>query len=100
MKIIISPAKKMNIQEDHPFEVTTPVFLEEAKELRKSLQTMDFKSLQSLWKCSEKLVRKNMEELLDSVSIYGAADFYDRTVEVCNRTSADFVWILWCFKTK
>ena len=65
MKIIISPAKKMNIQEDHPFEVTTPVFLEEAKELRKSLQTMDFKSLQSLWKCSEKLVRKNMEELLE-----------------------------------
>ena len=65
MKIIISPAKKMNIQEDHPFEVTTPVFLEEAKELRKSLQTMDFKSLQSLWNCSEKLVRKNMEELLE-----------------------------------
>lgn len=53
MKIIISPAKKMNIQEDHPFEVTTPVFLEEAKELRKSLQTMDFKSLQSLWKCTK-----------------------------------------------
>lgn len=64
MKIIISPAKKMNIQEDHPFELTIPVFIEEAKELRSSLKNMDFKELQSLWKCSEKLVRKNMEELL------------------------------------
>ena len=38
MKIIISPAKKMNIQEDHPFEVTTPVFLEEAKEPSEPLE--------------------------------------------------------------
>ena len=49
MKIIISPAKKMNIQEDHPFELTIPVFIEEAKELRSSLKNMDFKELQSLW---------------------------------------------------
>ena len=64
-----------------------------------------------------KLVRKNMEELLEldltrqvtpALLAYEGIQyqymapqiFYDRTVEVCNRTSADFVWILWCFKTK
>ncbi len=34
MKIIISPAKKMNINTDEPFETTTPVFLKDARGLR------------------------------------------------------------------
>ena len=38
LKIIISPAKKMNITEDAPRELTVPVFLDRALELHAILK--------------------------------------------------------------
>ena len=44
MKIIISPAKKMNINTDEPFETTVPVFIKEADTLRNRLKELDLYS--------------------------------------------------------
>ena len=63
IRIIISPAKKMNIVEEGPVQVTTPVFLERAEFLRNTLKEMPFEDLQKLWSCNEKIALLNIERL-------------------------------------
>lgn len=63
MHIIISPAKKMNIDVDSPFQVQLPLFLEEATLLKNTLQSMDEIALQKLWKCSDSLAAQNIVRL-------------------------------------
>ena len=53
LKIIISPAKKMNITEDAPRGLTVPVFLDRALELHSILKGKRLAELKSLWKCSD-----------------------------------------------
>lgn len=63
MKIIISPAKKMNIQEELlPYE-TMPVFLEQAEKLKEYLKKQDRKILQQIWKCSDAITDLNEKRL-------------------------------------
>ena len=65
MKIIISPAKKMNIDTDS-FEVQKlPMFLEDTKRLCKTMQDMSFAELKSLWGCNDKLAELNYNRLAD-----------------------------------
>ena len=67
MKIIISPAKKMNIDTDS-FEVQKlPVFLEDTKRLRKTMQDMTLAEVKSLWGCNDKLAELNYNRLADMV---------------------------------
>lgn len=63
IRIIISPAKKMNIVDDSPAELTTPVFLAQAKMLRDTLKEMSFEELKKLWTCNEKIALLNIERL-------------------------------------
>lgn len=63
LKIIISPAKRMNICNDHFVEITTPVFIQRAKELQDILKGKTFEELQELWQCNEKIARLNVERL-------------------------------------
>jgi len=63
IRIIISPAKKMNIVEEGPVQVTTPVFLERAEFLRNTLKEMSFENLKNLWSCNEKIALLNIERL-------------------------------------
>lgn len=63
MKIIISPAKKMDRKEEELSEITRPVFYEEACCLREELKKMDFESLKALWNCNEKIAEENQERL-------------------------------------
>ena len=63
LKIIISPAKKMNITEDAPRELTVPVFLDRALELHSILKGKSLAELKSLWKCSDRLAELNRERL-------------------------------------
>lgn len=63
MKIIISPAKKMNIRTDEPVEFTEPVYLKKAECLWNTLKEKDFQTLQKLWKCNEKIARQNWYRL-------------------------------------
>ena len=63
MRIIISPAKKMNIDTDSFLAESTPQFLEDAKRLLTVLQGMDRDQLRKLWKCSDALVELNARRL-------------------------------------
>ena len=63
LKIIISPAKKMNIIEDYPCGLTTPVFLDRAHSLHEKLKGMGLAELKNLWDCSDRLAAQNYERL-------------------------------------
>jgi len=59
MRIIISPAKKMNIDTDSlPYE-SLPQFLEQAETLLGCLRAMDFASLKALWCCNDSIADLN-----------------------------------------
>ncbi|WMC93252.1 peroxide stress protein YaaA [Kineothrix sp. MB12-C1] len=63
MKVIISPAKKMNVREDLlPYE-TLPVFLEQTESLKDHLKKQDRKTLQAIWKCNDSITDLNIKRL-------------------------------------
>lgn len=63
MKIIISPAKKMNVDADSlPVDIL-PQFLPQTERLLAVLQAMSPKNLQSLWKCNDNIAQLNIERL-------------------------------------
>lgn len=61
MKIIISPAKKMNVDRDTYCVSGLPVFLEKTELLLEAIQKLSFQEAQSLWKCNEKLAQLNYQ---------------------------------------
>lgn len=63
LKIIISPAKKMNIIDEYPCTVTKPAFSKEAKYLHGILTKMSRDELKKLWRCSDKLTDTNYDRL-------------------------------------
>ena len=63
MKIIISPAKKMNVDTDSFPCLGMPVFLSNTEELLSTMQAMSYDALQALWKCSDSLAALNAERL-------------------------------------
>lgn len=63
MKIIISPAKKMNIENDTLFPLSEPELFEHTKKLYKTLKEMKKEELQKLWSCNEKIAGLNYERL-------------------------------------
>ena len=50
MKIIISPAKKMNIDNCSLVPRSVPQFMEKTEQLKELLKSMDYDSLKKLWK--------------------------------------------------
>lgn len=63
MKIIISPAKKMNINSDLVLSVSEPILFEHTKRLYSALKEMEADALQKLWCCNEKIAAQNYERL-------------------------------------
>lgn len=61
MKIIISPAKKMNIDTDTFSVSSLPVFLNEATQLMEWVQKLSFCDAQKLWCCNDKIAKLNYE---------------------------------------
>lgn len=53
MRIIISPAKKMNIDTDCLFYDCMPQFLAETKVLLHASKSMDYAALKLLWHCND-----------------------------------------------
>ena len=65
MKIIISPAKKMNIDTDTYEICGFPKFLEYTKEIMKWVQSLDRGEMQKLWACNDQIADLNYERLRD-----------------------------------
>ena len=63
MKIIISPAKKMNVDTDSLAWRDLPIFLPQTERLLAELQGMDYDALKKLWKCNDKIATQNVERL-------------------------------------
>ena len=64
MKIILSPAKKMNINDDMGVgAVTRPRFLEQTEEILAWMQEQPHEDLQKLWACNDKIAAQNFERL-------------------------------------
>lgn len=63
MRIIISPAKKMNTDTDSLAWRDLPAFLPKTGELLEVLRGMSFQKLQKLWNCNEKLAELNYGRL-------------------------------------
>lgn len=59
MKLIISPAKKMNVREDELDWANLPCFLKKAEELKEYIQGLSQKKARQLWGCNEKIADLN-----------------------------------------
>lgn len=63
MKIIISPAKKMNMDTDKLDYKDIPVFLEQTEYILSWLRDHSLSELQKLWGCNEKIAKQNYERI-------------------------------------
>ncbi len=61
MKIIISPAKKMNVDTDVFGHIELPVFLSRTKELMNYMKGLTFAEAKKLWGCNDKIAEQNFE---------------------------------------
>lgn len=79
MKIIMSPAKKMRVDEDASLKLTTPCFLDRSLVLENKLKSMNYEELKKLWKTNDKLTYKCYEELMhrSHMSLSAAIYAYD-----------------------
>ena len=59
MKIIISPAKKMNINRDSYDVMGMPCFLADTKILMQEIKKLSLAEAKALWKCNDKLAELN-----------------------------------------
>ena len=63
MRIIISPAKKMKVDEDSLECQGRPVFLEDTDRLLRWMQGLSREEARALWGCNEKLAEQNFRRL-------------------------------------
>ena len=63
MKIILSPAKKMNINTDSGIEESKPLFIDTAEIILSWLKKRTFEELKRLWSCSDRIAEENIERL-------------------------------------
>ncbi|GEN47486.1 peroxide stress protein YaaA [Ligilactobacillus pobuzihii] len=63
MKIIISPAKKMVVDQDNFLPTGQPIFLEQTEKILHKMQQLSYSEAQKLWKTSDKLTQINYEQL-------------------------------------
>ena len=59
MKLIISPAKKMNVDTDTLAPLGEPVLLEKTEALLSRMRELSYEEAKALWGCNEKLARQN-----------------------------------------
>lgn len=61
MRVIISPAKKMNVDTDTLAPQGVPAFLDKTEKLLARMRELSFGEAKQLWGCNEKLARQNFE---------------------------------------
>lgn len=65
MKIIVSPAKKMNINTDSLEPLGLPTFIDKSTEILAWLKDKSEDELKELWKCNDKIAEQNVKRLED-----------------------------------
>ena len=69
MKIILSPAKKMNMDTDSLAPMGLPAFLDRTDEILAWLKHKSHEELKALWKCNDKIAEQNVKRL-ESMDLY------------------------------
>jgi cytoplasmic iron level regulating protein YaaA (DUF328/UPF0246 family) len=62
MKIVISPAKRMVVDDDFDY-IGQPQFLADTQQLLNWLQSLSYLELKQVWRCSDKLVQLNWQNI-------------------------------------
>lgn len=100
IRIIISPAKKMNVADDYPVEVTVPCFLDRTEAVKEYLQELDYGQLKEIWKCNDKIAELNQRRLRDmnlqgrvtpAVLAYEGIQYQSMAPGVFERAELDYV---------
>lgn len=65
MRIIISPAKKMNIDTDTLEYQGLPVFLKETEKILDWMKTQSYGDLRKLWGCNDKIAEQNFKRITE-----------------------------------
>lgn len=63
MRIILSPAKKMNVVPDLLAPRGMPVFLDQTEEILAWLRRKSYGELKALWGCNDKIAEQNMDRI-------------------------------------
>ena len=63
MKILLSPAKKITLDDKHGLAMTVPRFQEQSVPLLETLQNMDYPGLKALYKVSDAVARPVYDHL-------------------------------------
>ena len=63
MKIILSPAKKMNVNIESLEPIGLPTFIDKSAEILAWLKAKSVEELKELWKCNDKIVEQNVKRL-------------------------------------
>lgn len=63
MKIILSPAKKMNVDTETMQQAELPVFMDQTTEILSWLREKSNEELKALWKCNDKIAEQNIKRL-------------------------------------
>ncbi|MPW27334.1 peroxide stress protein YaaA [Alkalibaculum sp. M08DMB] len=63
MRIIISPAKKMNVDTDSLDYNNLPGFIKDTETLLAYMRELNYEAIKSMWKCSDKIASLNYERI-------------------------------------
>lgn len=63
MRIIISPAKKMNVDTDTLAVKNMPVYIEQTRQILKQMERLSFSEAKNLWKCNDKIAELNYDRI-------------------------------------
>ena len=100
MKIIISPAKKMNIDTDTFAPMGLPVFLSRTKELMDYMKGLSYEEAKKLWSCNDKIAAQNFERyaqmdlergLTPAILSYEGIQYQYMSPMVFSETALDYV---------
>lgn len=100
MRIIISPAKKMNEDVDTLAWRDLPVFLTHTQRLLDRMKQMSFEELKRLWKCNDEIAQLNVKRLQEmdlcrrltpAILAYEGIQYQYMAPEVFTQTEYDYV---------
>ena len=100
MKIIISPAKKMNVDTDTFAPMGLPVFLSCTKELMDYMKGLSYEEAKKLWACNDKIAAQNFERyaqmnlergLTPAILSYEGIQYQYMSPMVFSETALDYV---------
>lgn len=63
MRIIISPAKKMRIDDEFPVRIEAPKFIRESKTILTHLKKLKYEDAKKIWQCNDNIAQLNYDRI-------------------------------------